>query len=348
MEGLLSLSEQLRQRILREGPISFRDFMEAALYDPNEGYYARGARIGEGGDFVTSPHVTPAFAAALARQFRKDTRGFDGTVDFVEAGAGDGRFLKDFARALAEEDPDFARRVRLTAVERSSIARERLAALGVASRVLESADELTPGSASGWVFSNELYDALPVARVCGAAEGLRELFVDADGEAFTWIRRPAPAAYGDFFAGLGVTLEAGQMAEVSPDAAPLHRKLARALARGFLVAFDYGHRAPVLYHAAARRNGTIAVHSLGSRRGDPLAGPGEVDLTAHVNWDDLIRAGEEEGLTTRGITRQGRFLVEAGVFEFVANDAEKWRAYRIVDPEGMGDQLSVLVQTRGV
>ena len=150
------------------------------------------------------------------------------------------------------------------------------------------------------------------------------------------------------WAGFGVTLEAGQMAEVSPGAAALHRRLARALARGFLVVFDYGHRAPVLYHAAARRHGTIAVHSLGSRRGEPLAAPGEVDLTAHVNWDDLIRAGEEEGLATREIARQGRFLVEAGLFDFVANDAEKWRAYRIVDPEGMGDQLSVLVQTRGI
>jgi SAM-dependent MidA family methyltransferase len=227
------------------------------------------------------------------------------------------------------------------------MARQRLSALGVASRVLESAEELAPGSVSGWIFSNELYDALPVARVCGAADGLRELFVGVEGPAFTWIRLPAPATYRDFFAGFGITLEAGQMAEVSPDAAPLHRTLARSLARGFLVAFDYGHRAPVLYRAVARRNGTIAVHSLGSRRGDPLAGPGEVDLTAHVNWDDLIRAGEQEGLATREIARQGRFLVEAGLFEFVANDAEKWRAYRIVDPEGMGDQLSVLVQTRG-
>jgi SAM-dependent MidA family methyltransferase len=73
-----------------------------------------------------------------------------------------------------------------------------------------------------------------------------------------------------------------------------------------------------------------------------------VDLTAHVNWDDLIRAGEEEGLATRPIERQGRYLVEAGLFEFAADDAGKWRAYRLVDPEGMGDDISVLVQTRGV
>jgi SAM-dependent MidA family methyltransferase len=344
----LSLSERLRQRILREGPISFRDFMEAALYDPEEGYYARGARIGDGGDFVTSPHVTPSFAAALARRFRRETEDFEGTVDFVEAGAGEGRFLKDFAGALAREDRVFAGRVRLTAIERAPIARERLASLGEACRVLESADEIPQGSVSGWIFSNELYDALPVARVHGTADGLSELFVGIDDRGFTWVRRPAPDAYRDYFASFGVKLEAGQTAEVSPAAAPLHRRLSRALARGFLVTFDYGHRAPVLYHATARRNGTIAVHTRGSRRADPLARPGEVDLTAHVNWDGLIRAGEQEGLTTRGITRQGRFLVESGVFDFVASEAEKWRAYRIVDPEGMGDELSVLVQTRGV
>ena len=122
---------------------------------------------------MTSPHVTPAFAGRARAAVSPGHSGFHGTVDFVEAGAGDGRFLQDFARALAEEDPDFSRRVRLTAVERSPIARERLSALGVASRVLESAEELAPGSVSGWIFSNELYDALPVARVCGAADGLQ-------------------------------------------------------------------------------------------------------------------------------------------------------------------------------
>jgi SAM-dependent MidA family methyltransferase len=344
----LSLSERLAERILREGPLSFRVFMEAALYDSREGYYAGGARIGERGDFVTSPYVTPAFAAAIARRFRRDTEAFDGPVDFVEVGAGEGRFLEDFAAALAREDASFAGRVRLTAVERAAAARERLAARAARPRILESAGDLEEASVSGWIFSNELYDALPVARVCGTADGLRELRVGTDSQGFTWVRCPVPGEYREYLAGFGVTLEPGQAAEISPDAAPLHRRLARALARGCLVAFDYGHRAPVLYHPLARRNGTIAVHSAGRRRQDPLSRPGEVDLTAHVNWDDLIRTGEEEGLATRPIARQGRYLVESGLFEFAGNDAAKWRAYRIVDPEGMGDELSVLVQTRGV
>jgi SAM-dependent MidA family methyltransferase len=344
----LSLSERLAERIRLEGPLSFRTFMEWALYDSREGYYAGGARIGERGDFVTSPYVTPAFAAAIARRFRRDTEGFEGPVDFVEVGAGEGRFLDDFASAIAREDASFAGRVRLTAVERAAGAREKLAARAVKPRILDSADDLAENSVSGWIFSNELYDALPVARVCGTTEGLRELRVGIDSQGFTWVRCPVPGEYREYLARFGVTLEPGQAAEISPDAAPLHRRLAQALARGFLVAFDYGHRAPVLYHSLARRNGTVAVHSAGRRRLDPLWRPGEVDLTAHVNWDDLIRAGEEEGLATRPITRQGRYLVEADLFDFVTSDAARWRAYRIVDPEGMGEELSVLVQTRGV
>ncbi|HVQ53886.1 MAG TPA: class I SAM-dependent methyltransferase, partial [Thermoanaerobaculia bacterium] len=90
-----SLPERLLERIAREGPISFYDFMRAALYDPADGYYSRGAAIGEGGDFLTSPHASPAFAAALARLFAIEADGTAARVDLVDVGAGDGRFLED-------------------------------------------------------------------------------------------------------------------------------------------------------------------------------------------------------------------------------------------------------------
>lgn len=346
----MSLSERLRERIAREGPISFADFMEAALYDPRESYYAKGAKIGEPGDFVTSPAVSPLFAAAIARNFRRETEGYEGPVDFVEAGAGDGRFLEDFAAALERGDPAFATRVKLTAIERSAASRERLAARGPLAnlRVLSSTEELPARSINGWIFSNELYDALPVVRVRGSDAGLEELKVAAGDAGFLWAAFPAPESLRRHLARFGVALAPGQIGEISPLAAPLHARLARALARGSLVAFDYGHRARVLYHPEARRNGTLAVHAGGRRGGDPLANPGEVDLTAHINWDDLARAGEEEGLTTRGVIRQGRYLTEAGLFDLVQSEAEKWRAFRLVDPEGMGEELSVLVQSRAL
>ena len=346
----MTLSERLARRIAQEGPISFRDFMEAALYDPEEGYYAKGPRIGEGGDFATSPSISPLFAAAVARRFRREAESLEGPLDFVEVGAGDGRFLEDFAAALRAESGTFAARVRLTAVEKSRAGRSALASRGALSgiRVLASARELAARSVTGWIFSNELFDALPVARVRGSAEGLEELRVDAASGGFRWKSFSASEDLRRHLAGFGVALEPGQTAEVSLEAGPLQGALARALVHGLLVTFDYGHRTSVLYHPEARRKGTLSVHVRGRRGGDPLECPGERDLTAHVHWDDLILAGEEEGLTTRGVIRQGRYLTESGLFDLARGDAEKWRAFRLVDPEGMGDDLSVLVQTRGV
>jgi SAM-dependent MidA family methyltransferase len=343
------LAERLRLRIAREGPISFSDFMEAALFDPEDGYYARGAPIGEGGDFATSPSLSPAFAAVVARRFRQEVEGLDGPVDFVEVGAGDGRFLDDFSAALERQDPALASRVRLAAIERSDKARAEIARRRFPRppRMLASAGELARASVRGWIFSNELFDALPVVRLEGSTEGLRELRVGVEAECFVWVRGPAEEAHVRHLASFGIALEPGQIGEVAPGAAPLYWRLARALARGSVVTFDYGHRAPSLYHPLARAGGTLAVHSAGRRGGDPLARPGEVDLTAHVNWDALARVGEEEGLSTRGVFRQGRYLAEAGLLDVVADDAEKWRAFRLIDPEGMGEELSVLVQSRG-
>jgi len=322
--------------------------MAAALFDDEGGYYARGARIGEPGDFVTSPAISRAFAAAIAKEFRCEAEGFEGPVDFVEIGAGDGRFLWDFADALERQDRAFAARVRLTAIERSAAARRLLEERGWSRplNVLGSADELPEASVFGWIFSNELFDALPVVRVRGSEKGLRELRVGCEAGRFVWVTAEAPEACAAYLSAFDIRLEPGQAAEVSLEAAPLYRRLTRALARGAVVTFDYGHRAGVLYHPLARPRGTLAVHAGGRRGEDPLARPGETDLTAHVNWDELARAGEAEGLTTRGIFRQAAYLVRAGLFDFVADDSEKWRAYRLIDPEGMGEQLSVLIQER--
>jgi len=344
------LAARIRERIDRDGPISFRDFMEAALYDPEEGYYSRGASIGEPGDFATSPAISSAFAAALARQFRRETEAYEGRIDFVEVGSGDGRFLRDFAGALASQDPDFAPRVDLVAVERTSEGRRRTAAREWRRppRLLASAEELAERSIRGWIWSNELFDALPVARLEGSEEGARELRVSFEGDRFVWVAVPAAAALLEPVSAFGIVLAPGQRAEVAPGAADLYARMARALDHGALVTFDYGHRASVLFHPAARASGTLAVHANGRRGGDPLDRPGEVDLTAHVNWDLLRRAGEAEGLVTRGIVRQGSYLTRAGIFDFAADDRQKWRVYRLVDPEGMGEELSALIQTRGI
>src|SRR5262249_52564682 len=214
----VSLSDRLRDRIAREGSVSFYDFMRAALYDPDEGYYARGGAIGDGGDFVTSPSVTPAFARSLARIFAAETDSFEGPIDFVEMGAGAGRFLEDFAYAVQMLAPEVHARLRLTAVETSPFGRSTLAGRGIepAPRVLADASELAPGSVRGWIFSNELYDALPVIRVEGTEDGLRECRVGWGDRRFCWQPGPALEAVRAHLDLLGIRLEPGQKAEVAP------------------------------------------------------------------------------------------------------------------------------------
>src|SRR5262249_15411106 len=212
---------------------------------------------------------------------------------------------------------------------------------------LASAEDLAPRSVRGWIFSNELYDALPVFRVRAARSGgLEEMRVTYSSDGFRWVFVPAPEDLRRYLENAGAALAPGQIAEVCLEAPAIHRALSRALAGGSLTAFDYGHRSRTLYHSLARPNGTLSVHSEGRRGAAPFIRPGDVDLTAHVNWDVLIRAGEREGLETSGIFRQGSWLAEAGLFDLAENEAEKWRAFRLVDPEGMGDELSVLVQKR--
>jgi SAM-dependent MidA family methyltransferase len=287
------LSERLRARIEKEGPISFRDFMTAALYDPQEGYYARGARIGERGDFVTSPHVSPAFAAAIARRFADDADKIEGPVDFVEVGAGEGEFLEGFARALARDAASLARRVRLTAIERSPASRQALLARKILphTRLLETVEELPERSVKGWIFSNELYDALPVVRVVGAERGLEELRVGVDSDRFIWTRAPARrriSSIGEF-----PYRSKPAIGKISFAAAPSIGDW-RGPWRRAMVTFDYGLRRRFFtIRRRAGRHARGALCRLPARR--PLSRPGKLDLTAHVNWDDLVRSGESKG-----------------------------------------------------
>src|SRR5256885_10100430 len=66
-----SLAARLRTRIAQTGPITFHDWMLAALYDERAGYYNRTdlARWGRAGDYRTSPELSPLFAATCARYF---------------------------------------------------------------------------------------------------------------------------------------------------------------------------------------------------------------------------------------------------------------------------------------
>ncbi|SNQ59162.1 hypothetical protein MNV_1080015 [Candidatus Methanoperedens nitroreducens] len=93
----MPLPEIIIQKIRQTGPISFRDFMEMALYYPELGYYnSQKDRIGKQGDYYTSSNVTSIFGEMLGRQLEEMWQIIgEKEITIVEMGAGVGLLSQD-------------------------------------------------------------------------------------------------------------------------------------------------------------------------------------------------------------------------------------------------------------
>ncbi len=128
----MSLRQKIEQEIRERGPIPFSRYMELCLYDPELGYYSRGAeKFGKAGDFYTSSDVHAVFGRLLARQFEGMWRvlGRPAEIEIRELGAGRGLFAQDVLDWSEKKFPDFYGALRYRLVESSASLRERLQAL---------------------------------------------------------------------------------------------------------------------------------------------------------------------------------------------------------------------------
>lgn len=355
----------LRRRIGDEictlGPITFRRFMALALYHPQEGYYRRRPAHGARGDYLTSAELHPLFGALLRRQLRElwTLLGEPPTFSVMEMGAGSGAL----ARAILAAGPSdaFAAALRYEIVEPAPQLRgAQTATLGaLAGSVVwhEALDGLTPRPFV-CLLSNELPDSFPVHRVTVKDGELRELFVaERDGQFVETPGAPSTSALANYFARLGLLPGEGCTAEVNLDALRWIGNVARVIERGFALTLDYGYSAARLY-APWRRQGTLLCYSQHSVGDDPYVRVGRQDLTSHVDFTSLVRAGEEAGLHLLGFTTQQRFLSALGITEALAGGPagagglEEYLARRravadLTNPEGLG-RIRVLLQSRGV
>lgn len=332
---------RLRQRIRSEGPIPFAFFMEEALYGEG-GYYTRSElAIGPEGDFVTGSSFSLLFGEATARILQRLDGVLGRAADFLEAGYGSG----DHLRAVLENVGGEAAR-RVWGWER------RPPSLPVPARSLDDLEEIGEGSVDGLIFSYELFDALPVHRLVRRQAGLGELWVElGEDGSFRFVEGElSDAELSRLLPDSGASLEPGQIADLAPGWQPLYRQLAERLGRGLLVTFDYGFERERLLDSRVRYHGTLACYRHQRVHRDPFAQVGKQDLTAHVDFSALRAAGEEVGLQTIALTPQARWLGASGIFEGLAEAEPERRleAMTLLDPGGMGEEIRVLVQGRGI
>lgn len=368
-DGTTPLAERLRRKIERAGAISFRDWMETALYDEHEGYYCRADRTrwgrrDDGGDYRTSPERSPLFAATFARYFAAlyAELGSPAQWTILEAGAGAGDFARVLLETLERAHPRVFQATRYCIAEISADARDRARENLVAfTDRLEFCQNNLRGVSceAGLIFSNELLDALPVHRVRQRNGQLRELCVGLDEAGnFIWTEQePTTPRLAAHFASLNATLAEGQITEVNLAAEEWLADAASALKRGYVVTVDYGAEAVELYQSTERSEGTLRGFRAHQFVGDLLARPGAHDLTTTINWTGLKQAGKAAGLETISLERQDEFLLRAGLLDVLEQltaqlptEAERLRlklgARDMILPGGMSRSFQVLLQQK--
>lgn len=359
------LVEALRDEIRSHGPITFARFMTRALYEPGHGYYRRGEPgPGRAGDFITAPEVHPIFGAAVGRLVAQAWEAMGRPTPFTvtEPGAGTGAMAAGLLAGLRDDASPLLDAIRYRPVEveaaRVEALRARLRADGLDAVLIDAAPPAEPVE-SGIVLANEVLDALPVHRVVGRPDGLRELLVGLDaGGAFRYIElEPPDPRLGAQLEAEGVTLADGQTSEVCLEIDAWLAGVTRHLARGLVILIDYADE-PAALHGPTRPTGTLrafARHAVGA---DPFRHVGRQDLTATVDLGAVRAAAARAGLTALGETTTGELLAAAGddlpgrdLLRSGASlqDALTLRSAlaRLLDPRGLGG-FRVLAFTRGL
>jgi SAM-dependent MidA family methyltransferase len=314
------LLSPLIARIQREGPITFADFMESALYDPEHGYYSSGrARIGYRGDFHTAVSVGPLFGALLARQFVEmwERLGSPSDWTLVEQGAFDGQLAADVLAALAEFSPDCFESTTLRLVEPfEALCERQKKTLSNFQQKVEWFSRIQDLPCfSGVHFSNELLDAFAVHRLRLTAAGWREMRVGTDDNTLRWVETAITDPAVLDAARRLLPRDPGALAEVCLGYAPLLETVASKLQRGWLLALDYGMSEAELA-LPIRRDGTLSAYKEQRRSQDLLGLPGHQDLTAQVNFSDFARHALKGGWTLEGYAEQHRFFTGLAPLHF--------------------------------
>ncbi len=352
-EKTMTISDVIKNRIQEKGAISFRDFMEMALYEPGLGYYASGhTNIGASGDYFTSPCVSSLFGAMIAQQLL-EMRKFTGVEKFtlLEYGAGDGKLCLDIMNYFAENE--IIDNYHYCIIEKNGIIPDLLLKHFPGNITIYDSIEEMPVFA-GCILTNEVLDNFPVHRVVMQQE-LMEIFVGYQN-GFTEFLVPASKALKNYLKTWDINLPKNYYTEINLDARNWIKQLSSKLLSGYVITIDYGYLAGDLYHQK-RKTGSMMCYSNHSLNNKFYQHIGSQDITSHVNFSALCKWGSEFGLEYCGMVNQSDFLLRLGIKDyFIRKYSESSDLVQVAQLESrlkqlllieMGNRFRVLIQKKG-
>jgi NADH dehydrogenase [ubiquinone] 1 alpha subcomplex assembly factor 7 len=302
---MTTLLDEIKAIIADRGPITVEQYMQLALTHPEFGYYMNRDPFGATGDFTTAPEISQMFGELIGLWAAEvwSSMGSPRTVRLIELGPGRGTLMSDALRA-ARIASAFREALDVWLMETSpalaAIQHELLLDCGVPVSWAQSLKDVPDGPTI--VIGNEFLDALPVRQFVRVGGHWRERTVVLDGEgelAFGVAARSEPH--------IGAAAANGEILEVNPAG---HRQMFEIGARlvkqgGTALLIDYGHGLTAFGDTLQ----ALRAH----RYVDPLAAPGDCDLTAHVDFAAMGRSARATGAALYGPIDQGDFLRAIGI-----------------------------------
>jgi len=348
----MELSEILKKKIEEEGPQSFHDFMEMALYYPGLGYYnSQRNKIGKEGDYYTSPVLSSLFGELVGKQIEEMWNLLDrNPFTVVEFGAGTGALCNDILHYL-QNNPPLYEQLKYCIVEKSDAMRKSQQQM-LPSKVSWYSSIKDLGPITGCILSNEVLDNFPVHKVEMKNE-LMEVFVNYK-EGFSEMLKPASEKLKNYLQEQHITLPQNYCTEINLDAIEWIKDVAAHLAKGFVLTIDYGFSSDDLY-SPKRNSGTLICYKGHKVNSSLYADIGKQDITAHVNFSALSCWGEKYDLQCCGFTTQANFLRSLGLMNYL-------RKLELENPKNnrhlifqvhqllmdMGNKFKVLIQQKRV
>jgi len=290
------LKEIIKREVEEKGFITFDRFTELCLYHPEFGYYTtKRVRALPGEDFFTAPELSPVFGRTVAHHIEKISLEKDIPLNILELGGGKGFLAKDLLESLPVES--------YVVLEKSEVIKELVPEV----KLVNSVEELK--EFSGFIVSNEFFDAFPFKRIVKKKGELYEIVVRIKGEKLSEDFIPYSGA-------LPCELEEGCEYSLFIGWEEFLKRLFKKLKRGYFLTFDYGSFCKELKY---RKRGTFrafAKHSLISNYLDFL---GEVDLTSSVDLS-YLRKILEKHLLDLSVKPLSGFLLSEGIERFLSQD----------------------------
>jgi SAM-dependent MidA family methyltransferase len=362
MSDSQSLDQVIEQRIKNAGGLlPFDAFMQAALYEPGLGYYESKTVFGAKGDFVTAADLGPWLSLGFSDLifWAWQQMGEPDEWTLLEQGGGSGKLLVSTLNLISQFSMMAPNRI--ISVEQSAQLRDRqrklFARRGFEIELVSSLTEIEPLE-NVIALSNELPDAFPVRCFRWKENQFFERGVVSGPDGFDWQDADQPLVDGPEIAkALLDAMPDGYFSEWNPNLAGWQQDLSAVVQSGFVFCVDYGYSQQE-YYRPGRVEGSLLAHVRQQVNEDVLAGPGEQDITAHIDFTALKQAGEAVGFESLLWMSQGGWLAQSpSVQAFVQSlaglqDKDSMHlmahAKRMLMPFGMGELFKLLVQSKGL